>query len=60
MTEIEELLVEALKAISDESEKREQRLTQQLSAVGSQLAELQQRVEALNRQVDSLSRELEK
>lgn len=60
MTEIEELLVEALKAISDESEKRERRLTQQLSAVGSQLAELQQRVEALNRQVDSLSRELEK
>lgn len=60
MTEIEDLLVEALKSLSDESEKREQRLTQQLSAVESQLQALHQRVETLNRQVASLSQELEK
>ena len=58
MTEIEALLIESLKALGDESAKREQRLTQQLIAVESQLQALQQRVETLNRQVVSLSREL--
>lgn len=60
MTEIERLLLESLKNLTEESAQREQRLTQQLNAVGTQLLELHKRVETLNRQVAGLSQELEK
>ena len=67
MTEIETLLLNSLKTLSAESEAREKRLTEQLTAVSKRLdtmtanyQALQQRFDRLTQQVKNLSEDVQK
>lgn len=67
MTEIETLLLNSLKTLSAESEAREKRLTEQLTAVSKRLDTmtgnyhtLQRQIVSLSLRLDGLSKELEK
>ena len=67
MTESELLLLDSLKKLSAESEQREKRLTEQLSAVVKRLdtmtanyQALQQRFDRLTQQVKTLSEDVQK
>lgn len=67
MTEIETLFLNSLKTLSAESEAREKRLTEQLTAVSKRLdtmtgnyQTLQRQIVSLSQRLDDLSKELEK